>query len=323
MESRTVLDLFANRSLKARRAELHAGLDERGVLLDGEAGVGVEVAEDPAFALGDGFGAELLCGDLVAPLAEGALGELLDVALVDQGNGLAAGFKGVADGVADQALGAEDGDGLDADAGVEADFFLAAFEQVVVEEINETGGVIAAFFELDAGVDVLGVLAEDDDVDLLGMLHGAGHALVVLDGADAGVEVEKLAQGHVEGADAAADRRGERPFDGDAEIAGGGHGVVGEPGGELAEGFFAGEDFKPADGALAAVGFLYCAVEDALRGLPDVAAGTVAFDERDDGAIGDLKLAVGVLDRLAVFGERQPVIGGLHDDFWVPFYLIR
>ena len=55
-----------------------------------EVRVGLEVAEDPALALGDGLVAELLRGDFVAPLAEGALGELLDVALVDEGDGLAA-----------------------------------------------------------------------------------------------------------------------------------------------------------------------------------------------------------------------------------------
>ncbi len=96
---------------------------------------------------------------------------------------------------ADQPLGSEDGDRLDADAGIGADFFLAVFEQVVVEEVDQAGGVCAALLELDAGVHVLGVLAEDDDVELLGMLHGAGHALVVLDRAHAGVEVEQSGAG--------------------------------------------------------------------------------------------------------------------------------
>jgi hypothetical protein len=45
--------------------------------------------------------------------------------------------------------------------------------------------------------------------------------------------------------------------------------------------------FSPAkisnqlDGALAAVGLFDRGVEDALRGLPDVAAGAVAFNERE------------------------------------------
>ncbi len=107
-------------------------------------------------------------------------------------------------------------------------------------------------FELDAGVYVFSVFAEDDDVDLFRMLHGAGHALVVLHGAYAGVEIEKLAQRDVERADAAADGRGERPLDGDAQVARGGDGLVGQPGVELAKGLFAGEDLEPLDGALAA-----------------------------------------------------------------------
>jgi hypothetical protein len=95
-----------------------------------------------------------------------------------------------------------------------------------------------SLLELDAGVDVFGVFAEDDDVELFGVLHGAGHALVVLDRANAGVEVENLAQGHVQRADAAADGRGERSFDGDAQVARGvDDGVVGEPGVELAKAF--------------------------------------------------------------------------------------
>ena len=81
------------------------------------------------------------------------------------------------------------------------------------------------------------------------------------------------------------------PFDGDAKVAGGVDGVVGQPGAELAVGLFAGEDLKPANGALAAVGLLDGGVEDALRGLPDVAAGAVAFDERNDGIVGNDELA--------------------------------
>ncbi len=110
-----------------------------------------------------------------------------------EGDGLAAGFERVLDGVADQALGAEDGDGLDADAGVLANLLLAALQQVVVDEVDDAAGVGGALLELDAGVHVLSVFAEDDDIDLLWVLHRAGHALVVLHGAHAGIKVEQLA----------------------------------------------------------------------------------------------------------------------------------
>ena len=72
---------------------------------------------------------------------------------------------------------------------------------------------------LDAGVDVLGVLAEDHHVDLLGALHRRGHALEVAHRAQADVEVEHLAQRDVERADAAADRRGQRALDADQVLA--------------------------------------------------------------------------------------------------------
>ena len=51
--------------------------------------------------------------------------------------------------------------------------------------------------------------------------------------------------------------------------------------------------FSPAkisnqlDGALAAIGLFDRGVEDALRRLPDVAAGAVAFNERNDGIVGN------------------------------------
>ena len=84
----------------------------------------VDVAQNPAFALGYGLFAELLRGDLVAPLAKCALSEFLNVAFVHQRDGLAAGFERVPDGVADQPLGAEDGDGLDAHTRSARTFFL-------------------------------------------------------------------------------------------------------------------------------------------------------------------------------------------------------
>ena len=169
-----------------------------------------------------------------------------------------------------------------------------------------------AFAELDAGVDVFGVLAEDDDVEFFRVLHGAGDAGVVLHGADALVEIHQLAQGDVERTNAAADGRGEGSFDGDAEVDGGLDGVIGQPVLGFAVALFAGEDFVPLDGALAAVGFGYRCVEYALGGFPDVAAGAIAFDEGDDGVVGHGVDAVGVLDWLAVGGDGDVVIAGLH-----------
>src|SRR6202000_3453251 len=89
-------------------------------------------------------------------------------------------------------------------------------------------------------------------------------------------------------------------------------GVVGKPVLRLAEGLLAGKDFEPGHFAFAAVGLLDRGVEDALGGLPDVAARAVAFDEGDDRVVRDGVLAVGVLDRLAVGGDGDAVVAGLH-----------
>ena len=70
-----------------------------------------------------------------------------------------------------------------------------------------------SYLELDAGVEVLGVLADDHDVRLG---EARPHALVGLAGADAGVEVELLAQQHVDRAEARAHRRRGRALDADA-----------------------------------------------------------------------------------------------------------
>ena len=64
---------------------------------------------------------ELVLHQLVAPLHEGALGELLDVALVDQGDRLALVLERVDDGGADQSLRALLRDRLDTDAAHLAD----------------------------------------------------------------------------------------------------------------------------------------------------------------------------------------------------------
>ena len=197
-------------------------------------------------------------------------------------------------------------------------FFLVLESSSSLRKAISLAASALAFFELDARVHVLGVFAEDDDVHALRVLHRAGNALVVLDRPHAGVEVEQLAQRHIQRADAAAHRRRQRPFDGDAQIARRGHRVVGQPFAELPEGLLAGEDLKPADRPPPAIGLLDRGVKDPLRGLPDVPPRAVAFDKRDDGMVGRGDLPVAVLNRLAVWRQLQSVVGGLHALFCDP-----
>ena len=76
---------------------------------------------------------------------------------------------------------------------------------------------------LQPGVQPLGVLADDDQVDVLvGRLDARQRA----DGADAGVQVESLPQPDVDRAEALADRRGARPLEGDAVACGSGRALL-------------------------------------------------------------------------------------------------
>src|SRR6185437_10766786 len=252
---------------------------------------------------GDAVLAELLGGHLVAPVAEGAFGELLDVAFVHQGHDGAPLLDRVLDGLPHQALGAGNGNGLDAHAGVGA-HLLAEF---LGQQADELGGFGRALLELDAGVDVFGVFAEDDDVHRLGLFHRRGNAAVVLDRTDAGEQIHLLPQAHIEAADAAADRRGQRSLDGHAEIARGLHGVLGQPLAEAREGLLAGEHFIPGDLAAAAVAQRDGRVPNRLAAPPDVGTCAVAFDVGNDGVVGDLEAAILKPDDFA-FGNCGSVV---------------
>ena len=135
------------------------------------------------------------------------------------------------------------------------------------------------------------VLAEDDHVGLLGLLHRAGHALEVLDRTQADVEVEFLAQRHVQAADAAAHRRGQRALDRHDVVAHGVQRLFGQPdvGAVDARALLAGVDLHPVDLALAAVGLGHRGVDHLQHHRRDVQAGAVALDVGNDRLVGHVE----------------------------------
>ena len=241
--------------------------------------------------------AELALGQLIAPIAERAFGVFHDVALVDNREALALLPHGVLEGGADEALGARLADGLNANADLvggllaEADL-LERRGQLPLHELQDLHRLGAARLVVNAGIDVFRVLAEDDHVHLLRVLHGRRDALEVLHRAQADVEVQHLPQGDVERADAAAHRRGQRALDADQEFLEGLDGVVRQPVVELVLGRLAGIHLEPGDLALAAVGLLHRGIEHALAGRPDIRAGAVAADEREHGVVRNVQLSV-------------------------------
>src|SRR5690606_896038 len=125
--------------------------------------------------------------------------------------------------------------------------------ELVREKIEELSSLGAPTRPLDAGVDVFGVLAEDHHVHEARFLHGRGDAAEPAHGANAGVQVELLPERDIQGAEAAADRRGERTLDRHEMMIYGGYGVVGEPGVDDLLGLLAGEHLEPRDLPLPAV----------------------------------------------------------------------
>src|SRR5690606_23991274 len=107
----------------------------------------------------------------------------------------------------------------------------------------------------DAGVDVFRVFTEDHHIGFLGLFNWRRHALEVLDGAQADIQVQLLAQRNVQRTDAAANRGGQWALDGDHVVLDSFQGFVGQPDIRTIyfRRLFASEDFHPVDFALAVV----------------------------------------------------------------------
>jgi len=144
----------------------------------------------------------------------------------------------------------------------------------------------ASAASLPASYSTPDVLAEDHDVELAGLLHGGRDPLEVAYGPDAGVQVEHLAQRDVERADPAADGRRKRPLDRDPVRPDRVQRGLRQPAVGGVECLLPCEHLEPFDPAAAAGCPLDRGVEHAARGAPDVGAGAVSLDERNDRPIG-------------------------------------
>src|SRR5690606_5881455 len=223
---------------------------------------GVRVLELHPRAAVQQLGTELVTGHFVAPFLEGTFGELHDVALVNDSHGAAIIVHGVLQGLANQTLGTFLGNRLDADTAVfgEADLGDAHF---LGEELDDFLGFRGAGLPLDTGIDVFGVLTEDDHVHVAGVLDRAGYTGEPANGALANVQVQLLAQGNVQRANAAAYWRGQRALDGNHVVLDRVQGLFGQPGVLVIDlgGLLAGENFHPGDLALATVGFFHGGID--------------------------------------------------------------
>ena len=110
-------------------------------------------------------------------------------------------FYGVLQSHADQAFAAPFGHGFNADGRGQ----VQGTSQFVIEKIDEALGLGSVGGPLDAGIDVFGIFPENHHVDFGRFFHGAGHPGIVAYRADAGIQVQNLAQRDVQGPKAPAD----------------------------------------------------------------------------------------------------------------------
>ena len=160
---------------------------------------------------------------------------------------------------------------------------------LLLEKLHDAVGLLAPRLVLDPGVDVLGVLPEDDHLHELRVAYRRGHAGEPAHRAHAGEEVELLPQRYVERAEATANRRRERSLDRYQVVVNGANGVFRQPGLEPVSRLLARQDFEPHDRPLAAVGFPHRTIEDEPGGAPDIGPGAISLDEWNDGLIRHLE----------------------------------
>ena len=288
-------------------------------VLDDDLAAGVRVGQLVPRAAVQGCCAKFPGGEPVAPVLERPLGELHDVALVHEGHRSAVFIDGVLQGLAHQALGALHRDRLDADAAVAREADLA-HAHALLQKADDLLRPRRIRLPFDPGVDVLGILAEDHHVGFVRRHHRARHALEPAHGAQANVEVELLAQGHVQRADAAAHRRGHGALDADFEFAHGFQRFRWQPLVRAIDlkGLLPGVDFHPGDPPPPAVGLGHRGVHHLEHDRRDVDADAVALDEGNDGVVGNVEAVVFVDGDLLTIGGHGNVLvrHRLRSKFW-------
>ena len=181
------------------------------------------------------FRAEIFFRDFKTPIAECALGEFHDVALVHQRHALALVLDRIRNRAVNQTHTAGVTDRFDSDSHADlvafrrADhlpksrsFLLCAETDLVellwkffLQKIENLLRLRRACGVLDSRVNVFRVFAEDHHVDFLRMLDGRGDAFEVLHRPETHEKIEQLPQRNIERANTAAHWRSQRSFDSD------------------------------------------------------------------------------------------------------------
>src|SRR5690606_2765544 len=264
-------------------------------ILDDDVLAGVRVLELHPGAAVQQLGAELVAGHFVAPLLEGTFGELHDVALVNDGHRAAIVVHRVLQRLAHQTLGALLGHRLDADTAAFGETDLG-HTHFFGQELDDLLGFGGARFPLDTGVDVFGVFAEDDHVDVTRVLDRAGYAGEPAHRTLTDVQVQLLTQGNVQGADTATYRCGQRSLDGNNVVLDGMQGFFREPGVLIVNlgSLLACINFHPGNLALAVIGLFDSGIDYLHHDGGNIDADAIALDKGNDRIVGNIEGEVSV-----------------------------
>ena len=163
---------------------------------------------------------------------------------------------------------------------------------LIAQEGVELLGLGSTLLPFDSGIDVFRILAEDMHVHLLGFLQRRSHSLEPTDRTQADVQIQCLAQGHIQGTDTSSHRSGQRSLDTDQILAESLHRSLRQPFTGLLERLSSGQYFFPFDGALAVIGSLHRRIDNLLTYRGNFRPHTVSFDKRNCHLIGNHQLPV-------------------------------
>ena len=244
----------------------------------------------PQVGLGDGFFWKFGCCKLVSPVPECPLRVLHYVSLVDKGDGIPVVLYGVSYGLSYQSEGACLADGLYPNSRVRTNLC----PKLLFEKVYDLFCLRALCRPLYAGINVFGVLPEDDHIYQFRPFYRAWHTLEISHGSNAGIEIKDLSQGHVKASYSLAHRGCQRAFYCNHVFGNGVQRLLGEVLTRLFLGLFTCIYLFPRYGAFSIVCLFNRGIQNHSGGPPDVWAYPVTFYERYYGIVRHVDCAIWV-----------------------------
>ena len=150
----------------------------------------------------------IFLGDLARDAKEQTIGVLHDVCFVSSGNLLATVLQRILKCISNNILRSSNRNRLDGDAGVGAN----GARTLLLAKVDQLPSAFGAFLELDASIQILGIFANDHEVNVVVTTASTGKRN---DGAQANIEPERLAKRNVYAAKAGANGSRDRTLDRD------------------------------------------------------------------------------------------------------------